>query len=96
MTENKRYVRNPDFIYRRIVDESVLVPIHQDVADMNSIYTLNGVGAFIWECLEQPATAAEVLERLVREYDADLDVLTNDLQRFLTEMININALQRIE
>jgi len=36
-----RYERNESFIYRSIVNEAVLVPIHQDVADMECIYTLN-------------------------------------------------------
>ncbi len=50
MTQQEaRYERNPDFIFRKIVDEMVLVPIHQDVADMDCIYTLNSVGASIWE-----------------------------------------------
>lgn len=95
MIIEKRYERNPDFIYRRIVDESVLVPIHQDVADMNCIYTLNGLGAFLWEKLAEPASRAELQSAVLAEYDADLEVLESDLEKFLAEMTSIGALREV-
>jgi hypothetical protein len=90
-----RYQRNPDFIYRKIVDESVLVPIHQDVADMDSIYTLNEVGAFIWEQLEQPTTQSALQAAILEAYDAQPDILTADLEQFLDDMRTIGALREV-
>ena len=89
------YERNPDFIYRNILDEAVLVPIHQDVADMDCIYTLNGVGAFIWEHLDRPINQAGLQSALLDEYDADPEVLAADLQLFLDEMTAIGALRKV-
>jgi len=91
----RRYARNPDFIYRRIVDESVLVPIHNNVADMDCIYTLNGMGAFLWEHLATPATRVELEAAVMGEYDADPDVLVKDLENFLAEMVSIGALKEV-
>lgn len=96
MKKETHYQRNPDFIYRKIVDESVLVPIHRDVANMESIYTLNSVGAFIWEFLAQPATVVELQEAVLDEYDADPEVINADVLRFLNEMTFINALREVE
>jgi hypothetical protein len=90
-----RYQRNPEFIYRKIADESVLVPIHKDVADMESIYTLNAVGAFIWDLLEEPSSHMGILDAVMNAYDADPEVLTADLENFLHEMIAIDALREI-
>jgi hypothetical protein len=96
LSENeKHYERNPDFIYRKIVDESVLVPIHRDVANMDSIYTLNSVGAFIWELLSQPATLAELQDAVLDEYNADPEVINADVVRFLDEMTSIDALREV-
>ncbi len=87
------YQRNPNFIYRKIVDESVLVPIYKDVlADMECIYSLNEVGNFIWEHLEKPATQTDLRSALLNEYDAEPHVLEADLNRFLDEMITLGAL----
>ena len=88
-----RYWRNPSFIYRRIVDELILVPIHQDVADMDCIYTMNPVGAFIWEQLEQPLTRAELHTALMDSYEADAATVAGDLERFLSEMTAIGAVR---
>lgn len=90
-----RYERNPDFIYRRIVDESVLVPLHNNVADMNCIYTLNGMGAFLWELLASPVTRAELETGVLAEYNAEPEVLKKDLDDFLAEMVSIGALKEV-
>jgi hypothetical protein len=91
-----RYQRNPELIFRKIVDEAVLVPIHQNVANMDCIYTLNDVGAFIWDVLQQPASLEDLVKDLLQEYDADPDVLKADLSRFLSEMQSIGALEEVK
>ncbi len=95
MVEEARYARNPDFIYRKIVDESVLVPFHNNVVDMNCIYTLNGMGAFIWEQLAEPATRAQLEQAVLAEYDADPALVVADLDRFLAEMVSIGAMRQV-
>ncbi len=96
MTQNDvQYHRNPDFIHRKIADESILVPIHQDVADMNCIYTLNEMGAFIWELLGEPKTKHALQSVILEEYAADPKILTADIARFLDEMESINAIEKI-
>ena len=85
------FKRNPDFIFRKIVDEMVLVPIHLNVADMESIYTLNEVGASIWERLEAPASLEQLSSALLSEYDSDLDTISQDLIAFLQELQECGA-----
>jgi len=92
--EDMRYERNPEFIFRRIVNETVLVPIHQDVADMDCLYTLNEVGASIWARLEKPATLADLQAGLLEEYDADSETLAADLDGFMAEMAAIGAVRK--
>ena len=95
MVENVRYLRNPNYIYRKIVDESVLVPVYNNVADMNCIYTLNGMGAFLWEHLAAPATRQELEALVLAEYNADPEVLVVDLEKFLLELCTIGAVQKV-
>jgi hypothetical protein len=88
-----RYSRNPDFIFRKIVDEFILVPIHNDLADMECIYTLNPVGAFIWSELENTSTIADLYQALIDEYDADPGLILQDLNDFIHEMLLIGAVK---
>jgi len=89
----KRYAQNPDFIYRRIVDEMILVPIHQDIADLDCIYSLNSLGAFIWEQLETPATRHELGKAIQAEFDTDERTIQRDLDPFLQEMVLLGAIR---
>jgi hypothetical protein len=95
LVQEARYERNPDYIFRKVVEEFILVPTHQNVADMDSIYTLNDVGAFIWEHLEQPRTQVELQAAMLEAYEAAPEVLLADLERFLAEMTSISALRKV-
>ena len=92
MADQKHYRRNEDFIFRKIVDETVLIPIHKDIADMDCIYTLNDVGAFIWEQLGNPQTQTELQAAVLDAYAAEPDVVLAELQTFLDEMSDIGAI----
>jgi hypothetical protein len=90
-----RYERNPDFIFRQIVDEAVLVPIRRDVADMECIYTLSEVGALVWQALDRPATEAELQKAILDQFEADPEAVTADLDRFLRGMVEIDAIRKV-
>ena len=47
----RRYAKAPEFVSRRIADEMLLLPIRQNLGDLESIYTLNEVAARVWELL---------------------------------------------
>jgi len=95
LENNVKFERNPDFIYRKIVDEYVLIPIHQQVADLDCIYTLNSVGASIWQLLEQPSPKEAIQAALLNEFDTSPEVLTPDLENFLQELELIGAIRRV-
>ena len=90
-----RFVRNKNFIFRQIVEEMVLVPIRQNVADLDSIYTLNELGAFIWERLETPTSAAELQDDILEDFDVDAATVQSDLAIFMEELERIGAVDAI-
>lgn len=89
------YKRNPDYISRKIVDEYVLVPIHQNVANMDCIYTLNDVGALVWEVLETPTSLPTIIDLVSNEYEADIETIQEDLSTFLQEMEECGAVLKV-
>ena len=91
--ENKRFVRNPDFIFRRIVDEIVLIPVHRNIAEVNSIYNLNEIGALIWKHLEKPADIKELCSLVTNAYDVDQENALADLNTFLNDLIAFGAVK---
>jgi len=62
---------------------------------LDCIYSLNSVGASIWQLLEQLATKDALQSALLEEYDASPEMLSSDLENFLLEMESIGAIRRI-
>jgi hypothetical protein len=81
----------PDFIFRRIADELILVPIRQRVGDLQSIYTLSPVAARIWEWLDGTNNIETIAQRLTEEFDVSTEVATTDVAEFLAELNRIGA-----
>ena len=94
MTE-KRYQRNEDFIYRKIVEEMILVPVKQKVAEMEAVFTLNEVGAFLWEQLGQPRSLSELHNAVLNEFEADPASVLEDIEAFLKEAEAFGAVKEV-
>lgn len=93
---NTMYIRNPDFIFRKIVGEMILVPIHADVADLNCLYTLNDVGAFLWERLSEPSSFSDLTQAVLENYEISLDQASEDIKAFIQELLSLQALTEVQ
>jgi len=49
-------------------------------------FGLEGVGAFIWELLQQPRTVEELKQAVLKEYDVEPDRCEADLLSFLNDL----------
>ncbi len=52
--------QSPSIVTRKTGNEYVLVPIANNIADMNSVYTLNETGAFLWELIDGKKTVKDL------------------------------------
>ena len=89
------YVKDPSIVYREIAGEAILVPIRRNVADMESVYTLDSVGADIWELIDGDRTLSEILDLLLGAYDVDVADLSKDLDEFLGQLEAIGAIRPV-
>ena len=89
---NRKYKRNEDFVYRKIEDETILVPIKNNVGDMGSIYNLNEVGAFIWEHLDGEKTLDDLKNMVTQEFDVPPHEAETDLCEFINDLKEIDAI----
>ena len=88
---NQRYRRNEDFVYRKIEKETLLVPIKDNVGDMDCIYNLNEVGAFIWEHLDGRNSLEAIQESILDEFDISSEIAVEDLNNFMAQLQEIEA-----
>ena len=90
---NKRFIKNPDFVYRRIADEQLLVPIRSQAADLNNIFVLNPVAGDIWELIDGQRCVQDILDQLVAKFDVSAQEAEQDLLEILSELKEIGAIK---
>jgi hypothetical protein len=88
----KKYERNENFVYRKIENETILVPIKDNVGDMGSIYNLNEVAAFIWERLDGEKRLLDIENMIVDEFEVSPEKAQADLREFVSQLKEIDAI----
>jgi hypothetical protein len=88
----KKYRRNENFVYRKIENETILVPIKDNVGDMGSIYNLNEVAAFIWERLDGEKRLLDIENMIVDEFQVSPEQAMADLREFVSRLMEIDAI----
>jgi hypothetical protein len=73
-------------VTRKTGNEYILVPITNNIADMNSVYTLNETGAFIWEQIDGKRNVEEIIVALTTVYDIDKQNAESDVYSFIDNM----------
>ena len=73
-------------VTRKTGSEYVLVPVANNIADMNSVFTLNETGAFIWEHINGKRCVEEIIIALTGEYDIDNENASKDVFSFIKNM----------
>lgn len=60
-----------------------------------SIHRLDEVGTFIWDCLEQERTGADVVARVERAFEVDHETASRDTADFLQSLLEKHLIEII-
>lgn len=77
---------SPAVVYRRINGEYLLIPLTDNIADMDSLYRMNETGAFIWELIDGKRDIRDITSKIAEEFDVETDIAEKDLLDFLREI----------
>jgi len=83
---NSVLLHSDSIVTRKTGNEYVLVPVANNIADMNSVYTLNETGAFIWELIDGERNVEDLIEAVINEYDIDRETALTDVMSFIDNM----------
>lgn len=90
---DKRFIKDPSFVYRRIADECLLVPIRQLTADLDYIFVLNPVAGRIWELIDGQCQVRDIRDQLLAEYAVSPQEVEQDLAEFLAQVAEIGGIK---
>lgn len=72
-----------EFILREIAGDYVIIPTGTTTLEFNGLITVNELGAFIWERLQEETTEEKLIEAIVEEYEVEEETAEADLKEFL-------------
>jgi hypothetical protein len=78
---------------RRIGDEYVLVPLAERGADLDSIYNLNKVAAFVWEQLDGRRSGSEVVDAVVECFEVERAEAEQDYLELVGTLLELRAVE---
>lgn len=72
-------------------EDCVSCPTEDGVAlldlQSNTYFSLDPIGAVIWEQLSEPSSVEHLTAAVLREYDADPDVCRRDISDLLSDLV---------
>ncbi len=89
---DKVYKKSDSIVSRKIADEFILVPIRQNVGDLESISTLNEVAARIWELIDGKMKVREIKDKIIEEFEVTPQQAEKDLIEYLHQLKEIEAI----
>jgi hypothetical protein len=89
------YGKSPSMVHRAIAGETILVPIRRDVAELDDIYSLDGIGPRVWELVDGQRTVEDIVDSIVQEYEVDRVTAEGDVLAFLSQLESLGALERV-
>jgi hypothetical protein len=81
------YKRNDDIVSRRIIGETILVPVTGKLADMQRIFTLNPVGEYIWDQLDGKQNLSQIIDGIGHAFEVEKEEAEKDARSFIEDLL---------
>ncbi|MFH1772367.1 MAG: PqqD family protein [Candidatus Omnitrophota bacterium] len=87
----KTVEKNPKIVFRKIGDETILVPVQSRVADFENIFALNETAARIWELIDGSRRTGDIANEVSEEFEVSLNQAKIDVSEFIQTLLNNKA-----
>ncbi len=85
-TADKIWRASENVITRKIADETILVPISGNLANMQRLFSINEVGAAIWALMDGEKNVRSIKQAIIKEFDVQEDQLDDDIYAFIENL----------
>lgn len=80
---------NGDFMIREIAGDTILVATGQASQNFNGMITLNEVGAFILQKIEECKNENELISKILDEFEVDKNIAREDTKEFIEQLLKM-------
>lgn len=81
-----------NFMLRQVAGHYIVVPVGVASLEFNGVITLNETGAFMWKSLEEEIAKADLIRKVMDEYDVDEAQVITDVDNFIEKLKNNSLL----
>jgi len=89
------FKRSDEVVCRAVGRESILVPIRNNVGNLDFVYTLSPVAARIWALIDGARTADAIADLIAAEYEVDRATAMADLAELAGDLASVSLLTRV-
>ena len=87
--------KSSNFVIRKIENETVLVPLVSNVADMTGLLTLNEVATDLFEAFDGKNNLNSIITQLTEIYDVEKHILEKDVEEFIAQALKKNIIEEV-
>ncbi len=91
-TFDQKFRQDPAIVSRKIAGEMILVPIRQNVGDLDSIYVLNETALLAWQLFDGEHSLADIRRQITAEFEVDEQQAGQDLLELVANLERAGAL----
>jgi hypothetical protein len=92
LSGNETFRRSGEVVCRQVGTESILVPIRQNVGNLDFVYTLSPVAARVWSLLDGKNTVEAIVESVVAEYEVSRETAMTDVEVLLADLAEVSLI----
>jgi hypothetical protein len=74
------------YVTREVGNELILVPLTENISQMNDLFTMNATGRIIWENISEDCTMQTLINKITENFDITEKKAEEDIKEFLSKM----------
>ncbi len=90
---NRVFEKSGQIVTRKIADETLVVPIRGELANMQRIFSLNPVAEFVWEHLDGERSLEDIRREVISCFDVAKELAETDILEFIDELIKAELIR---
>jgi hypothetical protein len=89
------YVTSDNIIRREIAGEIILVPIRDNIADMQQIFALDEVSDFVWNQIDGSQTVREIGHTIPDFFEVEETQVLDDMDEFIQQLLQERLINKV-
>ena len=82
-----------EFVVRRVMDNTMAIPVGEMALKLNGMILLNDVSRVIWNCLESETSLEEIVTAVTDGFEVSADDARTDILEFLDKLRKLQLLE---